>query len=287
MKDIFINKQITNREELSIGKYFYEISKEHLLTSEEEVELAKRIRNNDQEAFEKLVRANLRFVVSVAKKYQFRGLSLPDLINEGNQGLIMAARRFDETKGFKFISYAVWWIRQSILQALINQGRIVRLPVNKVNEVSKIDHVISEFEKRNGRTPSPDEISQALELNREKVNEFWFYSGKPLSMDAPLNEEGEDNLYAVMENTEYPPDDNLLHESLNQEIENTLITLLTEKEAMVIRSYFGLGNKPASTLKEIAKANNLSKERTRQIKDKAIKKLKRDKKCNLLKAYLG
>jgi RNA polymerase primary sigma factor len=199
----------------------------------------------------------------------------------------MAARKFDETKGFKFISYAVWGIRQSILQALINQGRIVRLPVNKVNEVSKINHVISEFEKRNGRTPSPDEISQALELNREKVNEFWFYSGKPLSMDAPLNEEGEDNLYAVMENTEYPPDDNLLHESLNQEIENTLITLLTEKEAMVIRSYFGLGNKPASTLKEIAKANNLSKERAKQIKDKAIKKLKRDKKCNLLKAYLG
>jgi RNA polymerase primary sigma factor len=287
MKDIFINKQITNREELSIGKYFYEISKEHLLTSEEEVELAKRIRNNDQEALEKLVRANLRFVVSVAKKYQFRGLSLPDLINEGNQGLIMAARRFDETKGFKFISYAVWWIRQSILQALTNQGRIVRLPVNKANEVSKIDGVISEFEKRNGRTPSSEEISQALKLNTEKVNEFWFYSGKPLSMDAPLNGEAEDNLYDVMENTDYPPDKNLLHESLHQEIENTLITLLTDKEAMVIRSYYGLGNKPSSTLREIAKANNLSKERTRQIKDKAIKKLKRDKKCNLLKSYLG
>ncbi len=287
MRNLLIHKQITTRDEVSIDKYLHEISKEALLTPEEEVELARRIRKNDQQALEKLVRANLRFVVSVAKKYQHRGLSLLDLINEGNLGLIKAAHKFDETKGFKFISYAVWWIRQSILQALAEQGRTVRLPLNKVNAINKIYKTFSEIEQKYEREPTQEEISQVLQWSPKIIKQCWQNSNKPVSMDAPLNEEEEYTLSDNIESEENPPDDNLVTESLSQEIESAISSLLTEKEASILRSFYGLGDESIISMQEIAEKNNLSKERTRQIKVEALKKLKKNEKCKKLKAYLG
>ncbi|MBS3808313.1 MAG: sigma-70 family RNA polymerase sigma factor [Bacteroidales bacterium] len=287
MRQLKIIKQVTNREALSVDKYLHEISKEDLLTAEQEVELARRIRKGDEEALEKLIRSNLRFVVSVAKQYQNQGLSLPDLINEGNLGLIKAARRFDETRGFKFISYAVWWIRQSILQALAEQARIVRLPLNKIGSINKINRALAELEQRHEREPSIQEISKTLELAPEEIKEALKNSSKPLSMDAPLNEEEEDSMYDIMESNENPPpDENLINESLNREIERALSSL-TEREAKIIRLYYGLGNKHPFTLEEIGEKINLTRERVRQIKEKAIKRLKHTTRNKILKSYLG
>jgi len=287
MRQLKIIKQVTNREALSVDKYLHEISKEELLTADQEVELARRIRKKDEEALEKLIRSNLRFVVSVAKQYQNQGLSLPDLINEGNLGLIKAARRFDETRGFKFISYAVWWIRQSILQALAEQARIVRLPLNKIGSINKINRALAELEQRHEREPSIQEISRTLELAPEEIKEALKHSTKPLSMDAPLNEEEEDSMYDIMESDENPPpDENLINESLNREIERALSSL-TEREAKIIRLYYGLGNKHPFTLEEIGEKINLTRERVRQIKEKAIKRLKHTTRNKILKSYLG
>jgi len=287
MRQLKIIKQVTNREALSVDKYLHEISKEDLLTAEQEVELARRIRKGDEAALEKLIRSNLRFVVSVAKQYQNQGLSLPDLINEGNLGLIKAARRFDETRGFKFISYAVWWIRQSILQALAEQARIVRLPLNKIGSINKINRALAELEQRHEREPSIQEISKNLELAPEEIKEALKNSSKPLSMDAPLNEEDEDSMYDIMESNENPPpDENLINESLNREIERALSSL-TEREAKIIRLYYGLGNKHPFTLEEIGEKINLTRERVRQIKEKAIKRLKHTTRNKILKSYLG
>lgn len=287
MRSLKIHKQITNRDEVSVDKYLHEIGKEELLTPEEEVELARRIKKNDQQALEKLVRANLRFVVSVAKKYQHRGLNLLDLINEGNLGLIKAAHKFDETKGFKFISYAVWWIRQSIIQALAEQGRTVRLPLNKVNAISKIYKTFSEIEQKYEREPTQEELSQVLQWSPKTIKQCWQNSNKPVSLDAPLNEEEEYTLSDNIESKENPPDDDLLTESLSREIESAISSILTEKEVSIIKSFYGLGNESSKTMQEIAETNNLSKERTRQIKQQAIKKLKSNKHCKKLKAYLG
>ena len=287
MRQLKIIKQVTNREALSVDKYLHEISKEDLLTADQEVELARRIRKKDEEALEKLIRSNLRFVVSVAKQYQNQGLSLPDLINEGNLGLIKAARRFDETRGFKFISYAVWWIRQSILQALAEQARIVRLPLNKIGSINKINRALAELEQRHEREPSIHEISKTLELAPEEIKEALKHSNKPLSMDAPLNEEEEDSMYDILESNENPsPDENLINESLNREIERALSSL-TEREAKIIRLYYGLGNKHPFTLEEIGEKINLTRERVRQIKEKAIKRLKHTTRNKILKSYLG
>ena len=287
MRQLKIIKQVTNREALSVDKYLHEISKEDLLTADQEVELARRIRKKDEEALEKLIRSNLRFVVSVAKQYQNQGLSLPDLINEGNLGLIKAARRFDETRGFKFISYAVWWIRQSILQALAEQARIVRLPLNKIGSINKINRALAELEQRHEREPSIQEISKTLELAPEEIKEALKHSNKPLSMDAPLNEEEEDSMYDILESNENPsPDENLINESLNREIERALSSL-TEREAKIIRLYYGLGNKHPFTLEEIGEKINLTRERVRQIKEKAIKRLKHTTRNKILKSYLG
>lgn len=287
MRQLKINKQVTHREDLSVDKYLQEISKEDLLSTEEEVELARRIKNDDEKALEKLIKGNLRFVVSVAKQYQNQGLSLPDLINEGNLGLIKAAKRFDETRGFKFISYAVWWIRQSILQALAEQARIVRLPLNKIGSISKINKALTELEQQHEREPSLQEISRVLKLAPEEIKEALRHTNKPLSMDAPLNEEDEDSMYDVMENNDNPPpDDNLMHESLYKEIERTLSSL-TEREATIIKLYYGLGNKHPFTLEEIGEKINLTRERVRQIKEKAIKRLKHTTRNKILKSYLG
>ncbi len=287
MRSLLIHRQITHRDEVSIDKYLHEISKEALLTPEQEVELARRIRKNDKDALEKLVRANLRFVVSVAKKYQHRGLSLLDLINEGNLGLIKAAHKFDETKGFKFISYAVWWIRQSIMQAIAEQGRTVRLPLNKINAINKIYKTFSEIEQKYEREPTQEDISKVLQWSPKIIKQCWQNSNKPVSMDAPLNEEEEYTFSDTMKSRENPPDDNLVSESLSQEIESAISSLLTEKEASIIRSFYGLGDESTISMQEIAEKNNLSKERTRQIKVEALKKLKKNEKCKKLKAYLG
>ncbi len=287
MRQLKIIKQFTHREDLSVDKYLHEISKEDLLSAEEEVELARKIKENDEEALKKLIKANLRFVVSVAKQYQNQGLSLPDLINEGNLGLIKAAKRFDETRGFKFISYAVWWIRQSILQALAEQARIVRLPLNKIGSVNKINKALIELEQQHEREPSLQEISRVLKLAPEEVKEALKHTSKPLSMDAPLNGEDEDSMYEVMESEDNPPpDDNLMNESLNREIERALSSL-TEREANIIKMYYGLGNKHPFTLEEIGEKINLTRERVRQIKEKAIKRLKHTTRNKILKSYLG
>jgi len=287
MRQLKIIKQVTHREDLSVDKYLHEISKEDLLSAEEEVELARRIKDDDEEALEKLIKANLRFVVSVAKQYQNQGLSLPDLINEGNLGLIKAAKRFDETRGFKFISYAVWWIRQSILQALAEQARIVRLPLNKIGSINKINKVLTELEQKHEREPSLQEISRVLKLAPEQIKEALRHTNKPLSMDAPLNEEDEDSMYDVMESDENPPpDENLMNESLNREIERALSSL-TERESNIIKLYYGLGNKHPFTLEEIGEKINLTRERVRQIKEKAIKRLKHTTRNKILKSYLG
>ncbi|RCL65810.1 MAG: RNA polymerase subunit sigma [Cryomorphaceae bacterium] len=287
MRQLKITKQVTNRETASLDKYLQEIGKVDLITAEEEVELAQKIRAGDENALDKLTKANLRFVVSVAKQYQNQGLTLPDLINEGNLGLIKAARRFDETRGFKFISYAVWWIRQSILQALAEQSRIVRLPLNKIGSINKINKMFAFLEQANERVPSAEEIAKELDMTISDVKESMKNSGRHVSMDAPLVEGEDSNLYDVLRSGESPnPDKNLLHESLRTEIERALETL-TPREADVVRLYFGLGEKHAMTLEEIGETFDLTRERVRQIKEKAIRRLKHTSRSKILKTYLG
>ena len=287
MRQLKITKQVTNRETASLDKYLQEIGKVDLITAEEEVELAQKIRAGDENALDKLTKANLRFVVSVAKQYQNQGLTLPDLINEGNLGLIKAARRFDETRGFKFISYAVWWIRQSILQALAEQSRIVRLPLNKIGSINKINKMYAFLEQANERVPSAEEIAKELDMTVSDVKESMKNSGRHVSMDAPLVEGEDSNLYDVLRSGESPnPDKNLLHESLRTEIERALETL-TPREADVVRLYFGLGEKHAMTLEEIGETFDLTRERARQIKEKAIRRLKHTSRSRILKTYLG
>jgi len=286
MRQLKITKSITNRESASLDKYLQEIGKEELISVEEEVELAQRIKKGDRDALEKLTRANLRFVVSVAKQYQNQGLSLPDLINEGNLGLIKAAEKFDETRGFKFISYAVWWIRQSILQALAEQSRIVRLPLNQVGSLNKINKAFSKFEQENERKPSPEELAESLELPRDKVADTLKVSGRHISMDAPFIE-GEDNsLLDVLQNNDSPKADKLLlNESLIKEIDRSLSTL-TERERDIIKLFFGIGIMEM-TLEEIGEKFGLTRERVRQIKEKAIRRLRHTSRSKLLKTYLG
>lgn len=286
MRQLKITKSITNREGESLDKYLQEISKEELLTVEEEVELAARVRKGDQKALETLTRANLRFVVSVAKQYQNQGLSLPDLINEGNLGLIKAAERFDETRGFKFISYAVWWIRQSILQAIAEQSRIVRLPLNQVSSVNKISQVLNRFEQENERRPSVDEISEQIDLPMEKIDEALSINGKHVSVDAPFAD-GEDNsLLDVLVNDSSPSaDKQLVLESLRQEIQKVL-SCLNERERLIIQAYFGI-EQPEMTLDEIGIKYGLTRERVRQIKEKAIRRLRCNTQNKMLKSYLG
>ena len=287
MRQLKITKQVTNRETASLDKYLQEIGKVDLITAEEEVELAQRIREGDQIALEKLTKANLRFVVSVAKQYQNQGLSLPDLINEGNLGLIKAAQRFDETRGFKFISYAVWWIRQSILQALAEQSRIVRLPLNKIGSINKINKAYASIEQEEERAPSASEIANFLDMSESDVKESQRNSGRHVSMDAPLVEGEDSNLYDVLRSGESPnPDKALLNASLSIEIERALETL-TPREADVIRLYFGLESKQALTLEEIGERFDLTRERVRQIKEKAIRRLKHASRSKILKTYLG
>ena len=286
MRQLKITKSITNRESASLDKSLQEIGKEDLITVEEEVELAQRIRKGDQRALEKLTRANLRFVVSVAKQYQNQGLSLPDLINEGNLGLIKAAEKFDETRGFKFISYAVWWIRQSILQALAEQSRIVRLPLNQVGSLNKINKAFSRFEQEHERRPSPEELAETLDLPAEKVADTLRVSGRHISVDAPFVE-GEDNsLLDVLVNDDSPvADKTLINESLSTEVERALATL-TERERDIIRVFFGI-NCQEMTLEEIGEKFGLTRERVRQIKEKAIRRLRHSSRSKLLKTYLG
>ncbi|MFW6326790.1 MAG: sigma-70 family RNA polymerase sigma factor [Bacteroidota bacterium] len=286
MRQLKITKSITNRESASLDKYLQEIGKEELITVEEEVELAQRIKKGDQAALEKLTRANLRFVVSVAKQYQNQGLSLPDLINEGNLGLIKAAEKFDETRGFKFISYAVWWIRQSILQALAEQSRIVRLPLNQVGSLNKINKAYSKFEQEHERKPSPEELADSLELPADKVADTLRVSGRHVSVDAPFVD-GEDNsLLDVLINNDSPnADRSLIQESLAREIHRALATL-TEREADIIRLFFGIGCQEM-TLEEIGERFGLTRERVRQIKEKAIRRLRHTSRSKLLKTYLG
>ena len=282
MRQLKITKSITNRESASLDKYLQEIGKEELITVEEEVELAQRIKKGDQEALEKLTKANLRFVVSVAKQYQNQGLSLPDLINEGNLGLIKAAEKFDETRGFKFISYAVWWIRQSILQALAEQSRIVRLPLNQVGSLNKINKAFARFEQEHERTPSPEE----LELPKEKVTDTLRVTGRHVSVDAPFAD-GEDNsLLDVLVNPDSPnADRGLINESLSTEVDRALETL-TERERDIIKYFFGIGTSEM-TLEEIGEKFDLTRERVRQIKEKAIRRLRHSSRSKLLKSYLG
>lgn len=286
MRQLKITKSITNRESASLDKYLQEIGKEELISVEEEVELAQRIRKGDQEALEKLTKANLRFVVSVAKQYQNQGLSLPDLINEGNLGLIKAAEKFDETRGFKFISYAVWWIRQSILQALAEQSRIVRLPLNQVGSLNKINKAFARFEQEHERTPSAEELANELELPKEKVTDTLRVAGRHISVDAPFAD-GEDNsLLDVLVNTDSPnADRGLINESLATEVERAL-EILTERERDIIRYFFGIGCSEM-TLEEIGEKFDLTRERVRQIKEKAIRKLRQSQRSALLKSYLG
>ena len=286
MRQLKITKSITNRESASLDKYLQEIGREELVTPEEEVELAQRIRKGDQVALEKLTRANLRFVVSVAKQYQNQGLSLPDLINEGNLGLIKAAEKFDETRGFKFISYAVWWIRQSILQALAEQSRIVRLPLNQVGSLNKINKALSQFEQTNERQPSSEELSEMIDVPKEKISDTLRVSGRHVSVDAPFVE-GEDNsLLDVLPNDDSPSADRgLVDESLGTEIERALSTLST-REREIVKSFFGIGCQEM-TLEEIGERFGLTRERVRQIKEKAIRRLKSPSRSKLLKGYLG
>jgi len=282
-----ITKQYTNRESQSLDKYLQEIGKVDLLTPEEEIDLARRIKKGDQKALEKLTKANLRFVVSVAKQYQNQGLSLGDLINEGNLGLIKAAKRFDETRGFKFISYAVWWIRQSILQALAEQSRIVRLPLNRVGALNKIGKAFSALEQEFEREPSASELAEELDMSLFEVADTLKISGRHLSMDAPFAQ-GEDNrLLDVIQDERTPlPDHELMRESLSKEVERALNTL-TDREAEVIRLYFGLGREHSLTLEEIGEKFQLTRERVRQIKEKAIRRLRHTTRSKSLRAYLG
>ena len=287
MRQLKITKQVTNRETASLDKYLQEIGRVDLITADEEVELAQRIKAGDVAALEKLTKANLRFVVSVAKQYQNQGLTLPDLINEGNLGLIKAAQRFDETRGFKFISYAVWWIRQSILQALAEQSRIVRLPLNKIGSINKINKMYAYLEQANERVPSAEEIARELDMSVNDVKESMKNAGRHISMDAPLVEGEDSNLYDVIRSNESPnPDKSLILDSLRTEIERALEPL-TPREADVIRLYFGLGDQHAMTLEEIGETFDLTRERVRQIKEKAIRRLKHTSRSKILKTYLG
>ena len=287
MRQLKITKQVTNRETASLDKYLQEIGKVDLITADEEVELAQLIKAGDQRALEKLTKANLRFVVSVAKQYQNQGLTLPDLINEGNLGLIKAAKRFDETRGFKFISYAVWWIRQSILQALAEQSRIVRLPLNKIGSINKFNKMYAFLEQENERPPSAEEIAKKLDMTVNDVKESMKNSGRHVSMDAPLIEGEDSNLYDVLNSGESPnPDRKLLHESLRIEINRALETL-TPREADVVKLYFGLGEHQPMTLEEIGETFDLTRERVRQIKEKAIRRLKHTSRSKILMTYLG
>lgn len=287
MRQLKISKQITNRESQSLDKYLQEIGKVDLLTPDEEVMLAQRIKEGDQFALEKLTKANLRFVVSVAKQYQNQGLSLGDLINEGNLGLIKAAKRFDETRGFKFISYAVWWIRQSILQALAEQSRIVRLPLNRVGSLNKISKSFSELEQKFEREPSPEEIAEVLELTTSEVVDTLKISGRHVSVDAPFVQGEENRLLDVLENEdEESPDTGLMNDSLRREVQRALSTL-TKREADVITLYFGLNGEHSLTLEEIGEKFNLTRERVRQIKEKAIRRLRHTSRSKALKPYLG
>lgn len=287
MRQLKITKQVTNRETPSLDKYLHEIGKVDLITADEEVELARRIKHGDTKALERLINANLRFVVSVSKQYQNQGLSLPDLINEGNLGLIKAAQRFDETRGFKFISYAVWWIRQSILQALAEQARIVRLPLNKIGSINRINKTLADLEQKFEREPTELELAQALELAPEDVKEAIRSAGRHVSMDAPIGQEDEGNMYDVILNPDAPsPDRGLLNDSLRKEIERVLSTL-SMREANIIKLYFGLNGKHPHTLEEIGEEFGLTRERVRQIKEKAIKRLKNTTRCKILRAYLG
>ncbi|WP_340200291.1 RNA polymerase sigma factor RpoD/SigA [Ascidiimonas sp. W6] len=287
MRQLKITKQVTNRESKSLDKYLQDISKVSLITADEEVELAQRIKKGDQIALEKLTTANLRFVVSVAKQYQNQGLSLPDLINEGNVGLVKAAKRFDETRGFKFISYAVWWIRQAILQALAEQSRIVRLPLNKIGSINKIKKAISHLEQAHQRPPSAEEIARELDMTISEVKQSLKNSGRHLSMDAPLKEGETSSLLDVIKSGESPtPDRELLNDSLNMEINRALDTL-TAREGDVVRLYFGIGDHQPMSLEEIGHTFDLTRERVRQIREKAIRRLRVSSRNKVLKTYLG
>ena len=289
MRQLKISKQVTNRETASLDKYLQEIGRVDLITAQEEVELAQKIRKGDQVALTKMVNANLRFVVSVSKQYQNQGLSLPDLINEGNLGLIKAAQRFDETRGFKFISYAVWWIRQSILQALAEQSRIVRLPLNKIGSINKINKAFARLEQEYEREPSADEIGVVLDLSPQDIKDAMRNAGRHVSMDAPFasSDESTSNMYDVLQSEDSPsPENALISESLRKEIERALATL-TSREADVVRLYFGLNGEHAMTLEEIGERFDLTRERVRQIKEKAIRRLKHTSGSKLLKTYLG
>ncbi len=287
MRQLKITKSITNRESASLDKYLQEIGREELITAEEEVQLAKKIRDGDQRSLEKLTRANLRFVVSVAKQYQNQGLSLPDLINEGNLGLIKAARRFDETRGFKFISYAVWWIRQSILQALAEQSRIVRLPLNQVGSLNKINKAYSKLEQEFEREPTPEELASLLDLPQDKITDTMKVSGRHVSMDAPLASGEESTLMDVIANGDSPrADAALINESLSREIDRALSTL-TERERDVVKLFFGIGINHGLTLEEIGAKFDLTRERVRQIKEKAVRRLRHSSRSKLLQQYLG
>ena len=287
MRQLKITKSITNRETASLDKYLQDIGKEELITADEEVQLAQRVKQGDNIALEKLVKANLRFVVSVAKQYQNQGLSLPDLINEGNLGLIKAAKRFDETRGFKFISYAVWWIRQSILQALAEQSRIIRLPLNQVGSLNKIKKATSKLEQEFERTPSSEEIAEKLEMPDYKINAAKKIATRYISMDAPLTQDEETKFLDVFVSNESPTtDDGLIRESLAREIQRSLSTL-SKKERDVVNLYYGIGMPHGLTLEEIGAKFDLTRERVRQIKEKAIRRLKHNSRSKLLKAYLG
>lgn len=287
MRQLKITKQVTNRDTPSLDKYLQEIGRVDLITPEEEVILARKIKSGDSAALGKLVKANLRFVVSVAKQYQNQGMGLPDLINEGNLGLMKAAQRFDETRGFKFISYAVWWIRQAILQSLAEQARIVRLPVNKIGSINRINRTFSKLEQEYEREPSSQEIADVLEMIPEDVKEALKTNGRTVSMDAPISSEEENNMYDVMQNPDTPsPDKTLINESLAYEIERALSSL-SQRESKVLKLYFGLGMKHPYTLEEIGEELSLTRERVRQIKEKAIKRIQFTTRCKILKSYLG
>ncbi|GGK12333.1 RNA polymerase sigma factor RpoD [Yeosuana aromativorans] len=287
MRQLKITKQVTNRESKSLDKYLQDISKIPLITADEEVELAQRIRAGDQKALDKLTTANLRFVVSVSKQYQNQGLSLPDLINEGNAGLVKAAKRFDETRGFKFISYAVWWIRQAILQALAEQSRIVRLPLNKIGSINKINKAYSFLEQTHERAPSAQEIASNLDLTLNDVKQSMRISGRHISMDAPLKEGEASTLYDVVNSNESPkPDADLMNDSLNIEV-NRALDMLSEKESDVLRHYYGINKKHPMSLQEIGDSFGLTRERVRQIKEKGIRRLRHTSKSKILKTYLG
>jgi len=287
MRQLNITKQVTNRETASLDKYLHDIGKVELITAEEEVILARKIKDGDQAALEKLTKSNLRFVVSVAKQYQNQGLNLPDLINEGNLGLIKAAQRFDETRGFKFISYAVWWIRQSILQALAEQSRIVRLPLNKIGTINKINKAYALLEQEFEREPKAEEIANMLDITEAEVKDSMRNSSRHLSMDASLTQDEDNNMYDVMRSEESPtPDMGLIYESLKTEI-NRVIAILPQREADILKLYFGLDSKHPMTLEEIGEQFDLTRERVRQIKEKAIRRLKHSSKCKNLKSYLG